>query len=441
MFTRALALTALFVLTIIFTAISVFAEGVWTTYSPIVNADSMELSVNSIAVDKNNVMWFGANGGAYSFDGHGGTILYKENGLVSNDVQVVAVDKKNIKWFGTTDGGISTYDDNNGRPTLVVWRTYTIADGLVDNHITSIAFDKDNVAWIGTTNGVSSFDGTIWKTYTVVDGLADDYVCSIAIDADNVKWFGTNGGGVSSFDGTTWKNYTDKDGLAHGIVLNLVTSVSVDTGNVKWFGTGGGISSFDGATLKNYYVSDYVLNFSDKLEHYFIQAIAVDARNTKWFGMTDGVASFDGTAWKVYTIADGLAGNSVWGIAVDSDNVKWFLTDGGRICSFDDRTLTSVEESAKTPESINLRGNFPNPFNPSTTIKFSIGYENQVAIDIYSIAGQKIKTLINGRLAVGIHSVVWNGKDEAGTAVSSGTYFYRMVAGNLTQTRKMTLLR
>ncbi len=86
--------------------------------------------------------------------------------------------------------------------------------------------------------------------------------------------------------------------------------------------------------------------------------------------------------------------------------------------------------------------NFPNPFNPETSIFFSLS-ETAVntEISIYNSKGQKIRTLINEVLPVGNHSVVWSGDDENGEPVSSGIYYYKLETGDFIQTRKMLLLK
>jgi flagellar hook capping protein FlgD len=88
-----------------------------------------------------------------------------------------------------------------------------------------------------------------------------------------------------------------------------------------------------------------------------------------------------------------------------------------------------------------LAGNYPNPFNPATMIKFGLHEDQFVKIDIYNLKGQKIKQLINEQLPAGQHSVVWKGTDDSGKAVSSGVYLYKMHSGNYTKTRKMILLK
>ncbi|NQV19735.1 MAG: carboxypeptidase regulatory-like domain-containing protein [Armatimonadetes bacterium] len=89
-----------------------------------------------------------------------------------------------------------------------------------------------------------------------------------------------------------------------------------------------------------------------------------------------------------------------------------------------------------------LTGNFPNPFNPSTTISFETTNSRELSrIEIYNLKGQKVKTLMEKILPAGNHSVVWNGKDENGKSVTSGVYFYKMRTGEYFSTKKMILLK
>jgi hypothetical protein len=85
--------------------------------------------------------------------------------------------------------------------------------------------------------------------------------------------------------------------------------------------------------------------------------------------------------------------------------------------------------------------NHPNPFNPETTIEYSIKEDSNVQIEIYNIKGQKVQTLVNEIREAGYHTVIWNGKDNNGKPVSSGLYFYRMQTDNFQKIRKMILLK
>ena len=89
-----------------------------------------------------------------------------------------------------------------------------------------------------------------------------------------------------------------------------------------------------------------------------------------------------------------------------------------------------------------LQGNYPNPFNPTTTISFAVAQTSLfVNIEVFNIKGQKVKKLANEILPAGNHTVVWNGEDENGKSVSSGVYFYKMKNGNYLSSKKMILLK
>jgi hypothetical protein len=99
-------------------------------------------------------------------------------------------------------------------------------------------------------------------------------------------------------------------------------------------------------------------------------------------------------------------------------------------------------EGPATPVADALGQNFPNPFNPSTTIAFDLAKPASVRIGIYDVSGRLVRTLIDGSMAAGSHEVGWNGMNNAGTGVPSGLYFYRMTTSEgFTATRKMILLR
>ena len=92
------------------------------------------------------------------------------------------------------------------------------------------------------------------------------------------------------------------------------------------------------------------------------------------------------------------------------------------------------------PEKFSLSGNYPNPFNPETTIKFGLPEESRVTIEIFNVLGQKVKQLLDGEKPAGYHSVPWDGRNEFGKNVGAGMYLCRMQAGNFIKTQKMMLL-
>lgn len=88
-----------------------------------------------------------------------------------------------------------------------------------------------------------------------------------------------------------------------------------------------------------------------------------------------------------------------------------------------------------------LKGNYPNPFNPSTNISFSLSSEQKISLEIYNLRGEKVATLINSTLPAGNHNICWNGNDSSNRKVASGVYLYRMQTMGYTSIKKMILLK
>jgi len=106
-------------------------------------------------------------------------------------------------------------------------------------------------------------------------------------------------------------------------------------------------------------------------------------------------------------------------------------------------TVESVEANNDELQFVSYQlSNFPNPFNPSTTINFSIKKDSNVEITIYNIRGQKIKTLTHNVYTKGSHSIIWNGEDESGNSVNSGIYYSKLkVNGKTKAVNKCLMLK
>jgi flagellar hook assembly protein FlgD len=88
-----------------------------------------------------------------------------------------------------------------------------------------------------------------------------------------------------------------------------------------------------------------------------------------------------------------------------------------------------------------LHQNHPNPFNPSTTIRFTLAAREHTSIVVYDAKGRRVRTLVDAAQDAGEHEVEWDGRDANGVVVSSGVYFCRLSAGIQSETRKMVLLK
>lgn len=121
------------------------------------------------------------------------------------------------------------------------------------------------------------------------------------------------------------------------------------------------------------------------------------------------------------------------------------ISQNGRIFMLDDFRLnygyTDATEPLLPPSANVLQGNFPNPFNPETTIAYSVREAAPVVLKIYNLKGQKVRTLVDEVKAAGSHQVRWNGTDDNNIQVSSGVYFYKLAAGNFTAAKRMMLLK
>lgn len=111
---------------------------------------------------------------------------------------------------------------------------------------------------------------------------------------------------------------------------------------------------------------------------------------------------------------------------------------------FGEQLISDIEDERLTaliPRSLELKANWPNPFNPSTTITFGLPRAADVRLLVYDILGRQVMELVNKPLTAGYHSITWNGKNDKGISVASGFYIYRVLTGQKVLSRKMVLLK
>ena len=113
----------------------------------------------------------------------------------------------------------------------------------------------------------------------------------------------------------------------------------------------------------------------------------------------------------------------------------------GSIISIKSLPVVIEPGTQPVPEDFVLNQNYPNPFNSGTTIEFYLPQNSEIKIEIYNLLGQRVRTLWQGRQSMGQHQLRWDGKDDAGLAVSSGVYIYRLKTDYWQQTKKLVLIR
>jgi hypothetical protein len=149
---------------------------------------------------------------------------------------------------------------------------------------------------------------------------------------------------------------------------------------------------------------------------------------------TDGIVTIDSTLF------------------LSSQSLEFTLTSadgGGKFTPYftsgyvDIKTSTDVKDHYQPliPDNFALEQNVPNPFNPTTNIRFDLPRQSYVHLEVVNVLGQRVRTLVNESLPAGIHTVTFDGQNDDGQAVASGVYFYRLVTEGFSQSRKMILLK
>jgi hypothetical protein len=134
---------------------------------------------------------------------------------------------------------------------------------------------------------------------------------------------------------------------------------------------------------------------------------------------------------------------SISSFGVDQFNELYILGIGnGKIYRFNKNLITSEGNNQNlVPQNFNLLQNYPNPFNPSTTIGYNLPHISNVRLIISDITGKIIREIINTTQIAGEYKIIWDGKDKNNNNLSSGVYFYSLIAGNFKSTKQMLLVK
>lgn len=378
--------------------VSHYANGDWTNYG--VNEGLPDKHIWTVAVAGNGDVWAGSwFGGVSRFDGEKWTSFTLDDGIVSKSVKVIAIDADGTVWCGSDDGwpnGLCYY--KNGK-----WTQVSTDEGLVSSYVTDIDIGPDNSLWVGTDLGVSRFDGEKWVSYTKAEGLPGDMVYHVKIFKDNTAIFVTEKGTVF-FDGTRM-NRIDHVLLNNTPIIRDVAGDSLE--NLKFL-TDFGVLERVSQNSWNLYMDE--------------------AHNSASYGY--------GTHNKPILPSFSY----LWTLTIDRSGVWWCGSYGMGIFTVD-FGITPVQERNELPRKLSILGNYPNPFNPSTVISFSLPETGRASLAVYNASGQKIRELTSGIFTAGSHSAVWDGRDDKGRPVSSGVYISRLRMGDTTTVNRMTLVK
>ncbi len=396
-----------------------------------------------------NTLWYVSAQGLVALDRRDDSYtVYSFNPPFSVYPLSIAVDKNDVKWITSKDG-VLRFDGNT-------WSLFTEENGLSATSTYRVAVDSNNVKWLATERGISRYDGVSWSAIGNDTELGDQKVLTVAVDKNNVKWFGTEYSGLYSYNDTT----LTKHPLVFGdTTYTKVTAIAVDAHNTKWIG----------AQRSWGYPSSHTIDYEQALISLNDSAVTLLPNTAsvypQWPGWTiDTIAPEDGIIWysdamtlQKYDTSDntrtpvdpGLSDNfGIGAIAVDDVGKVWIVSHSG-LKSYDGTTRksytfdypTSVEDHEKSPSALRITGNHPNPFNPSTTISFTLSRPGQTRLSVYDASGQKVRELASGHLSAGAHSAVWDGRDDSGRTVSSGVYLSRLESGGIVNSAKMLLMK
>jgi hypothetical protein len=300
---------------------------------------------------------------------------------------------------------IAVDGSNNVYVTGMSWGGY----GTDHEYATIKYYPNGDTAWVRRYNGPANhFD----RAYAIaVDSSGNVYVTGQSAQSIDPEYIS---------DYATIKYYPNGDSAwvrryhGPGDSIDVATAIAVD--------------SFD-----NIYVTGCSWSGTD----YDYATIKYDSSgNELWVERYNGPGNGEDKAWAiaVYGCDTVYVTGESWGSGTGHDyaTVKYFETGNYVQDETGDR---------EKPSEFTLSQSYPNPFNQTTKIEFTLAKSGFVSLNIYDILGRKVKTLVSEHLSSGYKSVLWDGKNESGDDVASGIYFYQLKVGNFSETKKLVLLK
>ena len=365
-------------------------------------------------VKKGQYVFAGASAtGVHRSADEGLTFTTVNSGLTTTSVYSMAVLEPYL-FAGTAGGGVFQSTDNGGSWTAV-------NTGLTNLTCNAIRVFGQYI-FAGTNNGVyrSSNSGAGW--IPVNNGLTNLFILSFTSFGTTI-FVGTFGGGVfrSTNNGDLWMS------ASSGLANLQVNALTVNSNSSLFAGTASGVytSTNQGSSW---------FPFSGGLpsgQCYSLlsngQNVFAGTGNGAYLTVSGGWSPFNGGMnFVTYSLAAdltylfaGTAGSSVWRLPALG------LTEVGEI-------VTTTE----LPQEFHLQQNFPNPFNPTTTIQYALPHAVWVSLKVYNILGQEVATMVDEFQEAGYKSVEFNS-----SGLASGVYFYRLITPLMVTARKMILMK
>lgn len=316
----------------------------------------------------------------------------------------------------TTNGGNTWVEQNIGGASKWLY------SACFADTVTGWACGNEGLI-LRTTHGES------WTTQTTPTGYA---LYGICFPTRFTGYAAGNGGVIikSTDGGTSWFNQT------HPTVSSLGSIYFLDSLN-GWAAGSAILKTTNGGTdwVK---ISESYLYYINSI--YFINSLTGWAAGTNSFG-TAGVilyTSNGGNSWEEVLLGNNTRSSSGFQqIKFTGNNFGWAVGSNGAILHTTNGRVVAVNETNKIfIKGYQLFDNYPNPFNPSTTIKFNLRTAGMAAVKIYDVLGREIKTILDGYLEAGPHSLLFDAR-----GLTSGIYFYKFTSGSYSAIKKMILIK
>ena len=294
--------------------------------------------------------------------------------------------------------------------------------GLDHKTIPTLVIDSRGYIYAGTYEGVFKSEnyGEDWESI----GLESELDISLAINSRGYIFVGTFRSGIfrSTDDGGRWEQ------INSGLTDYVINSIAINKMGILFAGSDNGVfrSNDNGETWQ--------IVFSDS-EAVVVSSIVISSNNHICIGTDNGFyySENDGNSW--IQANSGLTNTDIRSLAIDVEGYIFAGTNGGVFRSVG--SLLSLNHlTDNTVSTLALHHPFPNPFNPSTTIEFSIPQSGIVSLTVYDVLGREVETILNEYRNTGYHKLHWNASD-----VPSGIYFVRIQSGDFSLVRKAIVVR
>ncbi|MBT8400181.1 MAG: VCBS repeat-containing protein [Rhodothermia bacterium] len=386
-----------------------------------------------------------------------GTLDFRPSGLqladVDSDGEIEIVMQS--RTSGRRELLVMSLTGDKGNPDLSSFSTFEIefdvgeavlgGGGTYDVMVVDFDGDGANEIWYNTWDNwsMSIFEATGPDTYALqvdLNGVIPDSDPGSFNSHDMFFQDIDNDGRMEAwFPMTNGKLYFVDD-VSDVSTLTVNSIAEVGTYDATARARGGDVGDLDGDGMWDI-VASHGTSEKVSLIEYDGVGNPADSTSYSWDIILSSTGGF-GERYYPMRIADDLDGDGTNELVL----TNLFASNPGQplvmVIEFVGGPVAIEDEPSELPDNYVLHQNYPNPFNPTTTIQFELPTASSVSVRVYNVMGQMVKTLVSNEMKEsGAHSVVWDGRDQGGLKVASGTYIYSLEYGNTRKAKSMVLLK